>query len=140
MDVRKTVLNINNTPIPGISRDGLFIGEAPISTFIQYRATNLDAGETRKILIEHACTISTILISDVSNSTKYDFLVITSEGFVWTISIPTAQILSFGNTRIINFPDFVLEKGYLITITPSNPLAGMVVFTKLAANVDIRDF
>lgn len=140
MDVRKTLVNISGVSIPGISRDGLFLGESPVNSFIQYRAVALDAGEARKILVKHPCTIETILISDPANGTKYDFQVITTEGFTWLISIPTTQVLNFGTTRIIAFPNFVLDADYQLIITPSNPLSGVVVFTRLAVNVDIRDF
>ena len=140
MDVRKTLANVNGLSIPGISRDGLFIGESPVSSFVQYRAVNLDVKEPRTILIEHPCVIDTILISDASNGTQYDFSVVTTEGFTWVVTIPTTQIINFGTTRIINFPDFVLDKGYRLIVIPNNPLAGVVVFTRLAINVDIRDF
>lgn len=143
MDIRKTVVTLNtlgSIPVPGITRDGVFIGESPVSTFIQYRAVNLRATEPRSVLIEHPCTVDTIIVSDPANSTKYDFIVETTEGFRWIVSVPATLVYNYGVTRIISFPSFVLDKGYKLTITPTNTLPGLVVFTKLAINVDIRDF
>ena len=140
MDIQKTLINVNGVTVPGVSRDGAFIREANISPFIQYRAINLDATEARKFIVDLPCTIETIVIADSTNNPTYNFTVTTPQQITWTIAIPTAQIVNYGSTKIINFPQLVLDKGFIVSFTPVTAISNLVIFTKPAFNVDVRDF
>lgn len=139
-EIQRTLINVNGVSVPGIARDGAFVGESPLATFIQYRAINLDANEARRFIVDQTCTIESIIIADTTNNPTYTFTVTTSQGFVWTISIPSAQIINFGSTKIIYFPQVVLDKGFIVSFTPTTAITNMALFTKPALNIDVRDF
>ena len=139
-DVQKTLIQVNGVSIPGILRDGAFIGESPLSTFVQYRAVNLDTGETRRFIVDIPCTVETIIIADSANNPTYNFTVTTPQQFVWMIAIPSSQIVNYGSTKIINFPQFVLDRGFIVSFTPTVAITSMAIFTKPALNIDVRDF
>lgn len=140
MDVVRTIAQINNLSVPGFLRDGTFLREQDISTFIQYRSVNLDANEDRSFKVDFPCTIDTIIVQDLQSSAKYDFKVTTPEGFIWNISIPSAMATNYGSTKIVTFPDFVLDRGSTVSIRPEKALNALVIFVRLAFNVDIEEF
>lgn len=139
-EIQKTLIQVNGVSIPGILRDGAFIGESPVFTFVQYRAVNLDASEARRFIVDIPCTIETIVIADTTNNPTYNFTVTTPQLFTWTITIPSTQIVNYGSTKIINFPQFVLDKGFIVSFTPTAAITNLAIFTKPALNIDVRDF
>ncbi len=139
-EVQRTLINVNGVSIPGILRDGAFLGESPIATFVQYRAISLDANEARRFTIDIPCTVENIVIADSTNNPTYNFTVTTPQSFIWTMAIGSSQIINLGSTKIINFPQLVLDKNFVVSFTPTTAISSMAIFTKPALNIDIRDF
>lgn len=142
LEAQRSLVNVNGVAVPGVLRNGAFVSEAPIDTFILFRGLTLAANAQRSFFIEFPCTPRTILISDSNNNTIYTLSILTSEGFTWTMTFSASAltVAVYGNTKLINFPGFVIDKGAKVTFQASNAISAVAIFAALAINIDVKDF
>lgn len=140
LETERALINVNNVSVPGFFRNGAFISEVPINTFILYRSGSFATNQIKTFLVEAPCTPKTIVILDTTNNNTYTFVVTTTELIIYTIVFSAAQVTIHGNTKIINFPLIVLDKGTRVSLQVSNAIQGVALFANFAYNVEIKEF
>lgn len=143
LELNRTVVNFNNVPIPGFFRGGLFLGEIPIETFLLFRSGAFTANQSKSFLVDLPIKPKTVLVSDTNADTTYTFTVTTAENVIWTMPFVANNVLHckiIGNSKLIDFPPFVLDKGTRVTISPNKAIQGIAFFAGFAANIEIEDF
>lgn len=142
LEAQRSLVNVNGVAVPGVLRNGAFVSEAPIDTFILFRGANFTANSAKSFFVEFPCTPRSILISDTNNNTTYTLSILTSEGFIWTMafSVNTLSVANYGSTKLINFPGFVIDKGAKVSFQASNAISSVAIFAALAINIDVKDF
>ena len=143
LELNRAVVNFNSVPIPGVFRNGTFIGETPIESFILFRSGAFASSQTKSFTVDFPCKPRTVMVSDTNSDTTYTFTVTTPEGAIWTMNFAAnnaSQVTSYGQTKLINFPAFVLTEGTKVAINTNKNLSLLVFFANLSFNVDVKDF
>ena len=142
LEAQKALININGVAVPGVFRNGSFISEQPIETYLLFRGGAFAASTPRSFLIEFPCLLKSILIADSGNLTTYSVGILTAEGFLWTLtfSVAAGNTANYGTTKLINFPAVLLDKGAKITFQANSAITGVAIFATPAFNIDARDF
>lgn len=143
MEATKTLVNVNGVLVPGISRDGAFLSETPIETFVLFRSGSFSASQSKNFLVDFPCKLRSVIIGDTNSDTTYTFTVLTAEGVSWTMIFAAnniVQVVSYGNVKLINFPIMVLDRGTKVTVAVSKAVQSIAVFTNLSFNIDVKDF
>lgn len=140
LEAERTIINVNGVSVPGVNRDGVFIGEQPINTFLLFRANAFVANTSRTFLIDFPVTPKTAIISDTTNNNTYIFTILTAEGITWTITVAASQVTAYGNTKVFNFPPIVMDKASKATVAVTNAIQAMCIFANFAYNIEVRDF
>lgn len=143
LEINRAVVNFNSVPIPGVFRNGTFIGETPIESLILFRSGSFASSQTKTFTVDFPCKPRTVMVSDTNSDTTYTFTVTTPEGATWSMSFIANninQVLTFGQTKIINFPAFVLTEGTKVAIIANKNLSALAFFASLAFNIDVKDF
>lgn len=130
MDFYKHLVSANGASIPGILRDGQFITESPIQSYLIFRTSDIKPRETKQFVNEHPCIIKSIFINDDApnfpDNNIYNIHITpppSSASRVWRVGFgnlehdsETPGITSFGDTKVINFPFTLLDKGAIFSI------------------------
>lgn len=143
IELGRALVNVNGVSVPGVFRNGAFVSETPIETFVLYRSGPFASNQTKSFTVGFSCKPKTVLISDSNSDTIYSFGVTTPEGATWNMAFSasnTNHVQNLGTTKLIAFPPFVLEKGTKIAIGSNKQIQGFVFFTSLAINLDVEDF
>lgn len=140
MESRKEVINVNGISVPGITRDGVFISEQPINTFMLFKSGAFAAGVAKSFLVDFPIIPKTIVFSDTTNNNTYTLSILTYELVLWTMTIPVAQLKSYGTTKVLDFPLLVVDKLSRFSISATNAFQSVAIFANLAYNIDVRDF
>lgn len=143
LELNRAVVNFNGVPVPGFFRNGMFLGETPIETFLLFRSGAFTANQSKSFLVDLPIKPKTVLVSDTNADTTYTFTVTTPENVIWTMPFTASNMLHckiIGNSKLIDFPSFVLDKGSRVTISPSKAIQGIAFFAGFASNVEIEDF
>jgi hypothetical protein len=140
VETQKTQIVVNGVSVPGILFDGAFISYSPIETRLLYRSGAFTANTGKTFTIECPSLVETILFFDTNNNTVYNFAFLTPEGISYNASFNNSNYTSLGNTKTINSPRYVLEKGTKVTITPDKAVQGIALFCRPAYNIDIKNF
>lgn len=142
-EVTRGLININGVSVPGFFRDGAYLAESPVETFILFRSGGFSANQSKTFMVDFAVKPKTVLVSDTNSDTVYTFLITTAEGVVWTLPFTANNVLHckiIGNTKLIDFPSLVLDRGTKIAISPNKAIQGVALFVGFAANSQIEDF
>jgi len=140
VETQKTQINVNGVPVPGILLDGSFVSYSPIETRLLYRSGAFTANQSKVFIVECPSLVETILFFDTNNNTVYNFAFLTAEGTSYSASFNNSNYTALGNTKTVNSPRYVLEKGTKVTITPDKAIQGIALFCRPAYNIDIKDF
>lgn len=140
LESERAVISVNGVSVPGVTRNGLFISEQPINTFMVFRSGAFLANTSKNCLVEFPVTPKTLIISDTTTNNTYTLGVLTPEGVNWIIPITSTQLAVYGSTKIFNFGSMVIDKGSKLTFGVVNAIQSVAMFSNLAYNVDVRDF
>lgn len=139
LEARKTSIVYNGVSVPGIDRNGSFLAESPVETFILYRTGTTTTAGTKPFTIEFPSVPKTAVILDTNSNSSYTFEVTTREGILWSYTFSGIWVYSYGNTKTMNFPIMVIDKDSRVVFKPSVTIQAMALFTNLAYNVDVRE-
>lgn len=140
LEAQRTVINVNGISIPGVNRDGVFIGEQPINTFVLFKTGSMAAGSSKLFVIDFPITPKAAIISDTSTNNTYTFNIVTADNVNFPMVVGATQVTAHGNAKVFNFPSIVWDKGTRISVAVTNAIGAIQIFGSLAYNVDIRDF
>lgn len=140
LDVNRALINVNGVSVPGINRDGAFISEAPINTFIVQRSGAFTAGEAKTFIVDFPILLRTLVFQDTTNNATYTITVTTIEGIVWILTVDNDKVIAFGNCKVFYLPQITLDKGTRVTISSNNALQSVSMFSNLAYNIDVVNF
>ena len=141
LEVQKAAITINNIAVPGIYRNGLFVGETPTDTFVLFQSDEVAQNQNKVIAIQYPVCIDTIFISDREDDSIYIFNIKPiNQEVQWTLEFKNENYINLGHTNVINFPRFILEKGAILTFNPSNTISAIAMFAKLAHTIEIKDY
>lgn len=140
LEAERTVISVNGIAVPGVNRNGVFLGESPVTTFLVFRSFNFTANQQKTFWVEFPCTPKTILFNDTNNTSTYTITITSTDGSILTLTFDPASITRFGNVKLVNFPPVVLDKGTKITVQSNNAFQSFICFANLAYNIDVKDF
>lgn len=140
LEIQKTLINVNNIPVPGVLVDGAFVGYAPIESRLLYRSGAFTSGQSKTFVIECPSLVDTLLFFDTNSDTVYNFTFLTAEGISYSSSFNNSTYTALGSTKAIYSPKYILDKGTKVTVTPNKAISGMAMFCLPAYNIDIKDF
>lgn len=140
LEVARSSIAVNGISVPGFDRNGLFIGESPVTTYLLFRSGAFAAGQAKSFMIEFPCIPRAILFNDTLATNTYNISILTSDGTTWAFVASGANITSFGNMRSVALPAVVLDKGAKVTITPTSAIQGFIMSATLAYNIEVKDF
>lgn len=140
LEAVRTAININGVSVPGVNRDGLFIGEQPINTFVLFKTGSMTAGSSKSFLIDFPITPKAVIINDTTTNNTYTFNIVTADNVSFPTVIAASQMTIYGNAKVFTFPSIVWDKGTRISVNVTNAIQAIQIFGCLAYNVDIRDF
>lgn len=143
LELNRALVNVNGVSVPGVFRNGAFVSETPIETFLLFRSGSFTSNQLKTFTINFPCKPKTVLISDSNSDSTYTFELLTAEGATWRMTFNASNLThvqNLGNTKQIVFPSFVLDKGTKVTVSSSKQIQGFVFFASLSLNLDVEDF
>lgn len=140
VDINRTTVNVNGVPIPGLSRNGLFLSESPIDSYFLYRTPNLAANVAKTFVLDFTGIIEFIVANDTTGNAVYTVTIVTPENVTHTFTIPGAVITNYTGVRVIAFPKFPIDKGSRISIASSAAVGVVSIYLSAAIRLDTIDF
>lgn len=140
LESQRGVISVNGVAVPGVYRNGVFIGEQPVNTFIVNRSGAFLAAQVKSFFVDFPILLKLLIISDTTNNNTYTLTILSPEGVTWTMVIPVAQATSTGTCKTINLPQMALDKGTKVSISAVNAFQSMAMYSNLAYNIDVKDF
>lgn len=140
LDINRTSINVNGIPVPGLSRNGQFLSEAPVESYLLHRTTVLTANAAKSFIIDYSCIIEFVVCIDTNANTNFTFTITSPENVAYAITVPSVSTVKLGDTRIITLPNLPIDKRSTISVLSSNNISQLGLYTKPIVRLDTIEF
>ena len=144
MEVKQSVISVGGHSVPGLTRDGLFLGEAPIDTYCWFRLNRIASNYAPQVLLDYSVLIESVFfdLEEVpSFPVFFQIEVILPDGQVLMVfRFEENNIVKFKDSYQIKVPTLPLQAGLKINCFSSHVLRSINLYCKLIQIIDVKNF